>query len=60
MPYTGGREESAMHDFHKLMTQFEADVLLNYLLHIMTQEQRAKVRENFPVQYNKIFFPEVK
>ena len=49
-----------MHDFHKILTSFETHTLLNFMLHTMSQEQRAKVRETFPVQYNKIYFPEVK
>ena len=58
VPYTGGREESTMHDFNKILTNFETNVLLNYMLHIMSQEQRTKVKAMFPVQYNKVFFPE--
>ena len=44
-----------MINHNKQLTNFETGVVLNYLLHTMSQDQRAMLRETFPVQYAKLY-----
>lgn len=44
-----------MIDHNKVLTNFETGVVLNFLLHTMSQDQRWKLATTFPEQFKKLY-----